>query len=253
MTSTQPRFSSLLCAKLGHRAFFFGVALSILSSINVAQATIIADWTFENAPQPSGTSAADGPFSPATGSGSASELHASASTVYSSPAGNGSTHSFSSTMWAVGDYYQFQVSTAGLDDVGLSWDQTSSSTGPKDYELQYSTDGSTFTNFLAYSVLANASPNPVWNATTSSSIYSFAVDLSSITAIDDQAAVYFRLVDADTISAGGGTVGTSGTDRVDNVAVSGSPVSVPEPNSVFLALLGGVGIGLVSIRRPWIA
>ena len=62
--------------------------------------------------------------------------------------------SFSSTAWSVGDYYQFQVSTLGDPNVALAWDQTSSTTGPRDFLLQYSTNGTTFTPFGSqYSVL----------------------------------------------------------------------------------------------------
>ena len=62
------------------------------------------------------------------------------------PAGNGSAHSFSSNVWAVGDYYQFQVSTLGQSQIGLVFDQTSSSTGPGNFKVQYSTNGTTFTD-----------------------------------------------------------------------------------------------------------
>src|SRR5271165_4431061 len=89
-----------------------------------AQSTI-ADWTFETS-QP----ATAGPFNPEVGAGSATGSHAGAA-VYSTPAGNGSSHSFSANTWAVGDYYQYQVSTVGdSGTIYLSFDQTSSSTGP---------------------------------------------------------------------------------------------------------------------------
>src|SRR6266446_9928561 len=84
----------------------------------------IAQWTFETS-----IPATAGPFAPEVGSGSASGLHAGAA-VYSSPAGNGSAHSYSANTWAVGDYWQFQTSTLGFSGIALSWDQASSSTGP---------------------------------------------------------------------------------------------------------------------------
>ena len=234
----------LLLANLFRQVLPFGLAISILGAGAIAQATMIASWTFETS-QP----ATAGPFSPESGAGSASGFHAGAA-VYSSPAGDGSSHSFNSNTWAAGDYHQFQVSTTGLQQVDLDWDQTSSNTGPRDYNLEYSTDGTNFTTFgSTYEVLANAAPNAVWNATTFSNSYEFNVDLSSVTAINNAANVYFRLVDADTISANGGTVATAGTDRVDNFTVTASPVSVPEPSSVFLAALAVTGLGLFSVRR----
>jgi hypothetical protein len=54
--------------------------------------------------------------------------------------------------------------------------------------------------------------------------------------VDNQASVWFELIDTSTTSANGGTVGTGGTDRVDNFDV----YVVPEPTS--LSLLGGFGL-----------
>src|ERR1041385_2743997 len=75
------------------------------------------------------------------GTGTASSTHAT-STVFSTPSGNGSAQSISATKWSVGDYWQFQTSTVGKSGILISWDQTSSSTGPGLGLLQYSTDGS---------------------------------------------------------------------------------------------------------------
>jgi hypothetical protein len=64
------------------------------------------------------------------------------------------------------------------------------------------------------------------------SAYTFTEDLSSITALDNQTNVYFRLVQSDAVAANGGSIGTSGTDRVDNVIVAGdasTPVPCPPP------------------------
>ena len=121
----------------------------------------------------------------------------------------------------MGDYYQFQVSTLGAPNVALSWDQTSSNTGPRDFLLEYSTNGTSFSTFGSqFSVLANNTPNPTWNPTTNLPIFNFTIDLSSITAINNQPIVYFRLVDNSTNSANGGTVATAGTARIDNFTVS---------------------------------
>ncbi len=241
MTFTIAKFRALILACLVN-----GVAFSFASLGNVATATTVADWTFETSAH---TTA--GPVSPEVGAGSASGSHAGAA-VYSSPAGNGSAHSYSSTAWALGDYYQFQVNTAGLKDVVVTWDQTSSNTGPRDFQLEYSTNGSSFTNFgSVFSVLANSSPNPPWNGTTSSSLYTLSQDLSSITALNDSSTVYFRIAMATTTSANGGTVASGGTDRVDNVIVSANPV--PEPSSLILAGLGAAVAACTAIRRRYLA
>lgn len=219
----------------------------ILTGVITCQATIIADWTFETS-QP--TTA--GPFSPETGSGSALGYH-DGSATYSSPAGNGSFHSFSSTGWSVGDYWQFQVNTIGYNDITLSWDQTSSSTGPEDFILEYSINGTVFTPYGSpYTVLENASPNPTWNTNTFSNHYTFSTDLSSIISLDNSSTVYFRLVDTNTTSENGGTVSSVGADRVDNFIVSGD-ADAPVPELAETGTISGVGLlillGLDSWRR----
>ena len=222
------------CARLAIATL---VTLILFGSV---KADTIAAWTFETS-----VPATAGPFAAEVGTGSASGSHAGTVT-YSSPAGNGSAHSFSSNTWTIGDYYQFQVSTADISGIQLDWDQTSSNTGPRDYRLAYSTDLVNFTDINTYSVLANAAPNPAWNATTSSSIYHFTSNLSSNTALENMSSVYFRLIDNSTVSANNGTVAAGGTDRVDNFTVTGTVV--PEPGSIILLGIAGL-LGLASFKR----
>jgi hypothetical protein len=178
----------------------------------------IAKWTFETS-----LPLTAGPHNPEIGSGSATGLHASVSAVYSNPSGNGSSESYSSSHWAPGDYYQFQLSTSAYTDIKISFDQAGSSTGPRDFILEYSTDGLTFTLFgSTYTVQLNGSPNPTLNASLYQSIYTLAFDLSSETALDDDASVYFRLTNTSTVSIGGGVVAATGSNRVDNFTVTGT-------------------------------
>lgn len=215
-------------------SFILGLAVIATAS----QAVTIANWTYEvSIPTTAGPHAAE------FGTGLSTGIHASGSTVYSNPVGNGSVESFSSNFWSVGDSYQFQFSTLGLSNINFAWDQTSSNTGPRDFQMQLSNDGSFFTNFgSVYVVLANASPNPVWNATTSSPIYSYSVDLSSATGLNNQAQVWIRLTQASTVSANGATVATAGTSRVDNALASGQ--AVPEP-----ATMAALGLGVAALLR----
>lgn len=212
-------------------------------SASAESAVTLAQWTFETS-----APASSGSFAPETGAGSASAFHTSASTAYSSPAGNGSAHSFSSNNWSVGDYYQFKLNTTGYEAVAVKWDQTSSNTGPKDFKLQYSTDGAAFTDLTSYSVLANASPNTPWSATGSvNSAYTLTEDLAAISGLNNQASVTFRLVLADTTPAGASaTFGSGGTDRIDNFTVTGAVI--PEP-STYAVLLGLASLGFVAWRR----
>jgi hypothetical protein len=226
--------------------------LLALTALVVAQSSfggIITQWTFETSSTAiGGTSNHIDNIAPETGSGLASEVHASASTVWSSPAGNFSSHSLSANNWSSGDYYQFQTSTIGFSGISVQYDQTGSSTGPRDFSLSYSLDGSSFTTVGSlYTVLLNGgAPNPAWGAATGSSAYTFSYDLSGVSALDNASSVFFRVTDGSTTSIGGGTVATTGTDRIDNFTVFVAPI--PEPSTVALGILGGL-IGVFAWKR----
>jgi hypothetical protein len=210
-----------------------GVGLFSLLVPSAARAGIIAQWTFEvNVP----TSA--GPIAPETGSGAASASHAGASN-YAALVGNGSAHSYSSNNWQVGDSYQFTTSTLGLQNIRISWDQTSTINGPGFFDLRYSTDGTNFTTF--YSYISQQIP---WKSTTYNPASTYTADLSSIAALNNAPAIYFELIDTSLGAIGGGQVGPGGTSSVDNFTIS----SVPEPSSLLLAAVPG-GWWLVRRRR----
>ena len=198
---------------------------------NAPTATVLAGWGFEGVTTTNtgttptvsvGSATAD--TGAQTAGSSFTALHASSSTVWSNPAGNGSAKSLSSNNWGVGDYIQFLFNTTGYNGISITWDQTGSSTGPKDFKVQYSTNGTTFTDASGtnstYAVLLNGSPNVAWTSATYNPAFTLTLDLSSVTALNNQATVYIRLVNTSTTSTGGGTVATAGTERVDNFSVS---------------------------------
>jgi hypothetical protein len=210
------------------------------------QAQTIAQWTFETSfGGISGTGTTLSGIVPEVGTGSASGVHLGAATSWSSPSGNGSSHSFNANTWAVGDYWQFQTTTVGYQNIRVSYDQTSSSSGPGKGILQYSTDGIAFTPVTAeYTILANGSPHSSWNMTTHNSFYTFDYDLSSISGLNNAASVFFRILDTQPVSADGGIVAAAGTDRVDNFTIA----VVPEPQGLFL--LAGLALFLHYRVRP---
>ena len=213
-------------------------ALAVCLSASFASATTIADWTFETS-QP----ITAGPLAPEVGAGSATGSHAGAS-VYSTPAGNGSAHSFSSNLWAVNDNYQFQVLGTGATTYYINWDQNGSGTGPAKFDLQASSDGSSFTTVTSITIPSGVT----WNATTANTATQFTG--SSFTFGSAPANVYFRLLDTSTTSVSGGAVGTGGTGRVDNVIIADAPIPVvPEPSTLVLAGLGLLGFAARSNRR----
>ena len=213
--------------------------------------TILAGWTFDavtttntgTAPIFSaGSSTAD--LGVQTAGSAASALHASASTVWSNPSGNGSLKSISSNNWAVGDYYQFTLSTTGFDGIWVGFSQVGSSTGPRDFKLAYSTDGTNFTDFATYtSVLSD------WTTSLVRTSGAQVFNLSAITALDNQPAVTIRLIDTSTTSIGGGTVAAAGTGRVDDFTVADGQLNiVPEPSTTLTVLCGAGMLGLLRRR-----
>lgn len=223
-------------------AFVLGFSVGFTAAAN---ATIVTNalWTFEAPNTPSDATAAVYPnlIPPAVGSGNAGGAHASSSTQWTTPVGNGSAESFSANTWAIGDYFQFQTATLHSYGVRLEWDQARSSLGPSGFKLQYSTDGVTFTDFATYTVLTNAVPFLWTGSGPRYAVYTHSYDLSSVTALDNQPAVYFRLTA--TTAAGG----AAGTVRVDNFLVTSS--MIPEPSTAFLLLVGGAMLSRRLFRR----
>ena len=212
------------------------IASAVIATASAASADVIAGWSMPTAV--TATTAATYSYGAANlgalvSASMLSGTHTSASTVWSSPAGNGSTYALSSNAWNVGDYYQISLATTGYSAVSVAWEQTRSSTGPAGFEAVLSVDGgSTFSSLGSYTV------NQVsWSATVPVTTSSFA-GLAS--AADNQASVIIRFK---VVTAGTST--TTGTNRIDNISVTGSVVPVPSPGAI--ALLGVAG--LVARRR----
>jgi hypothetical protein len=205
---------------------FFTAAALIVGSLAPAHAATIANWTFETS-----VPATSGPIAPEVGAGVGTSVHVTPNS-FSNPSGNGSAESWNSDSWTVGDYYQFQVSTLGFSDIAFSWDQTRSSAGPgqpapssPNFRLQFSTDGSSFTDVTDYLVAATT-----WNSTTPVASSQYSQNLSSFSQLNNQASVYFRLTSILAAQNSGGQ------SRIDNILVSG----VPEPTSVVMVMLAAV-------------
>lgn len=219
-------------------------------SLAGSHADTLAQWTFETSPPADVTdSTTISGISADTGTGTASGIHASALTDWSTPTGNGSANSLSANTWAIGDYYQFSIVTTGYEDIFLGWAQTSSGTGPGEFKLAYQVNGGGFTDFLNYTVLPNQAGAPglgTWSSSVENTGYNFSADLSAVTALDNAAAVDFRLImRTDSDSTPPGTVAAAGTSRVDNFTVTAT--AVPEPSA--FALAGLAGLVLMAYRR----
>jgi hypothetical protein len=194
------------------------------TTVNLVVRTGAAKWSFESLAAFSTSGATySGPAATIglnTAGSSVSANHASATSGWSNSGGNGSLTCLSGNYWTMGDYYQFQSSTLGFSTVYVSVDQTGSNTGPRDFQLSYSTNGTSFTNFGSVYSLSNTTS---WSTTIYKPEHTRSFDLSSIPEIAGQPMVYFRLVCASNTSISGiSPLGTGGTSRVDNFSVSGT-------------------------------
>jgi hypothetical protein len=136
------------------------------------------------------------------------------------------------------------VSTLGLENIALSWEQTRSSTGPSGFRLRYGFDGVTWTDDPSYSYIINA---VTWASASHAADSAFFYDLSAVTGLSNQATVYFRL------EATSAASGSSGSNRIDNFTVSGTDrvIGVPEASPGLAGLAGALGL-MAILRRRWL-
>lgn len=119
-----------------------------------------------------------------------------------------------------GSFIAIDFSTMGLTDVVLTFATRGTSTGFDSGLWSYSTNGIDFT------------PSGVGNTARTASTFALAtVDLSSVTAINNQASVTLRY------TLDGATSG-SGNNRIDNLQIN----AIPEPSISLFSALGGLAL-----------
>jgi hypothetical protein len=138
---------------------------------------------------------------------------------------------------------QFSISTVGQQNISIKFDQRHSNTSSRYTQLQYTTNGSTYTDFGSL-FDANLGGDTWYNGRS--------INLSSIAGVNNNANFGFRIVSAFApgtstyvASTSTSTYGTTGTWRFDTVTLDAAPVPVPTP-----ALVPGlVGFGLAALRK----
>ncbi len=215
------------------------VATSLVSVIGTsAKAELIAGWSITTAISTPTTGSAFSYGAADQGALTAgtmlSGFHAQSSTAWTTPAGNGSTYSLSSDKWSQGDYYQIAFSTVGYESISVEWDQTRSGTGPSEFRVDVSVDGgNSFTTALSYSVIQAGAVLSGTNAWSSSSARQPQFTLSTPLLVGaSDSSVILRFI------ATGLNLG-AGTNRIDNISVTGNAI-VPAPGAA--ALLGLAGL-----------
>jgi hypothetical protein len=198
----------------------------------LAQAqTVITQWNFNS--NPADGSTGTGTLNPSTGSGTLTHVNTSTPTFNN---GSGSSDPAASdnsglgmTGWpaqGTGNKtagLQFRVSTAGHQNIGISFDLRHSNTGPRHFTIQYTADASAAT--------------PVWvefaiDSTTAGDAFinNRNYNLSSVTALNNNPNAGFRVVatfrpNTSTYVAAnpGSNYATTGTWRFDMVTVRSLP------------------------------
>jgi len=116
------------------------------------------------------------------------------------------------------------IDLTGYQDMTIRWDYRATSTGPSGASLEYQVGAGVWTLVETASFIRD------------SNYHEYAKDISSISAIENQASVQLRL----SIFTGGSSTGTY---RQDNLQIA----AIPEPAT--LALLGFGGLTALVIRR----
>ena len=226
------------------KCIFLFVSTVWLTLVDVRAQTTVAGWTFETGSLSgaSGTSPVGigGFLSANVGTGTATALHASSSSLWFKPAGNGSSGAFAGTTWGVGDYFQFSTSTTGYSSISVTWDQYSYEFGPRDFGVSYSVDGTNFTSAGSFVV----SDVPAWNPTTpqTGSATNFSIDLSGVSALANASTVYFRLITTSATAVNGGAIGTFAYSVLDNFTVTGTAIPEPAAYALWFAAFAFAGI-----------
>jgi endonuclease/exonuclease/phosphatase family metal-dependent hydrolase len=267
-------FYSLANVQLTNAGNYSVIITNISGSVTSAVATltivftnpvVFAQWNFNSLTPDANT--ATGTTAPSIGSGTASLVGGTTATFATGDTNLDPAFTTDNSAWNTTGYpastsnnktagAQFAVSTAGKQNIFISWSQQSSKTGGKYFRLQYSTNNGA--NFIDYAT-AGTLPLAV-------NFYAFTNNLTSAPGVNNNSNFVFRIVGefestalndstANYVAANtGSTYATSGTSRFDMVSVSGiSYAAAPAQltsgaivNNIFsFNVSGGTGVNYV--------
>ena len=184
------------------------VSVALLSSTARAQVTLVA-WNFPNNPD---DATADGGIA----ANLSATISCTATGTLAFTAAGATTSAATDTKWTTGSYWQVNFTTTGYTGINVSSKQKGSGTGPRDFQLQYSTDGSSFNNVTGGAI----------TDTNDAFVKGVLTNVSLPAACNNQTTVYLRWTVTDNVSVAGATIGTGGTSRIDDIYIVGyAPVS----------------------------
>jgi hypothetical protein len=124
-------------------------------------------------------------------------------------------------------FWKITLSTKGYENIKLSSKQKGSNTGPKDFKAQYSLDDTTWIDI----------PDAVITVANDEFISGVLADVSLPTEANNQDVVYVRWLKNSDVSINGGTVASTGTNRMGEIELKGTELTTtpdpqPEPTPV---------------------
>jgi hypothetical protein len=234
----------------------YGCAIAAMLAAAACGQTMITQWNFNSNPSDGNTST--GTLAPSFGTGTAACYSVAPSSPltecqFASGAGSTDPETSDDSGWQTRGYQaqggvpgsvgvEFAVSTVNFTNVIVKWDHRHSNTSSRYVALFYSTDGVTFTQ----------APGPAFEATAGDTWFNErTVDLSSITAVNDNPNFRFRISPVFDPSTGNSysaanpnsTYASTGTHRFDMVTVSGTAINSIAPMGAAAASPGAVCLG----------
>tara|TARA_Y100000034_G_C6906245_1_gene420641 strand:- start:2627 stop:4468 length:1842 start_codon:yes stop_codon:yes gene_type:complete len=178
---------------------FLGIFVFLILGLSLVSATTLAEWDFEDSNLVKDSGVATATLS----------INAGGTATY--PAGNAptATTALSSDDWDASEYFEIVIDTTDYESLSIEFDEQTSTTGPTSFKIEYSSDGAAFTD-LAGSTTVTTTPF------TANPMHTF--DLSSISAIDDNALTKLKITPS-------GATNAAGTLRIDNLKIEGTLIT----------------------------
>lgn len=194
-------------------AFFLAITLMFTVLSTQAQTEVVAGWTFGTVTGSESLNADQG-NSNNVGIKTLTLTNAGTITFVGGSPGRAAT----ATGWnnfTVDRFWSVPVNTIGFENLTISSKQQSSNTGPRDFKAQYSLDGSTWTDILGAGIT-------VENNFTSGVLNKVSLPAEA----SNKSEIFIRWINTSTVSVGGATVAGTGTSRIDEIFIEGSPLGV---------------------------